>query len=142
MAGTVIVIKRKGQFLKMIKKVPPHIRLNIGAHSVSPIGYKIGKGGAEDIQGNHKAHHNKKETVQICGEQFFYRVFGHHGEHHIGPRDQGGAKHIRRKEFPVGTVVGSEYGNYRPVKAMFISHAFFLLYRFFIPADRGRNSLY
>jgi hypothetical protein len=121
-ARAVIVVKGKGQFLEMGKEIPPHIRFDIGAYGMTPIGHKIRKGGTEDIETHHKAHHDEEKAVQIRGEQFFYRVFSHHGKEHVGRRDQRSAEHIRGEEYPVGAVVGGEYGKYGPVEILFIMH--------------------
>jgi hypothetical protein len=120
--GTVVVVKREGQFLEMVKKVPPHVGFDIGPHGVPPIGYKIGKAHPEDVEKDHKARHNKKRAVQPAWEELLYGKFGHHREGQIRTRDKGGADHIRRKEFPVGPVIAGENPQQGLINIDFFGH--------------------
>jgi hypothetical protein len=118
----VVVKKGKGQFLQMFKEIPPHVRLNKGPHGMSPIGYKIGKTHPQKVEKEHKGCHDKEKPVLQGGQQFFYRIFGHHGEKQIRKSYEGCEKHIRPKEFPVGPVIGCEDLQYRFVKGLFAVH--------------------
>jgi hypothetical protein len=120
MAGAVVVIERKRQFLQMVKKVPPHIRLDIGPHGVAPVGNEKGKAQPEYIDKHHQYYHAYEKAQEILAEQFFQGVPGEHGKDQIHSGDEQGAEHIRREELPVGPVVGRENFQGRTVEIPFL----------------------
>jgi hypothetical protein len=108
LSGTVIIVEGKGKLLQVTEKVPPHIRLKVYPHGMSPVGDKIGKGHTEQVHDTHSGDHDKKELIHPIGEEAFYGILGHHGESQVHSGNEGRGKHISYEKFPVGPVIGSE----------------------------------
>jgi hypothetical protein len=75
---------------------------------MSPVGYKVGTAGPEQIEEYHHGYHDKKEMVQLSRKKTFYGVLGHDRKGQIRGGDKKSGGHVRGKEFPVGTVIGDK----------------------------------
>jgi hypothetical protein len=86
---------------------------------VAPVSNEKGKTQPEYVDKHHEDHYAHKEPQKILPKQFFQRVPGEHGKDKIHGGNEQGAEHIRRKEFPVGPVIGRENSQGRTVEIPF-----------------------
>jgi hypothetical protein len=75
---------------------------------MAPVADEKGKTQPEQVDKHHQNYHARKEPRQVLPEQFFQRIPGKHGEGQVHGGNEQGAENIRRKELPMGPVVGRE----------------------------------
>jgi hypothetical protein len=75
---------------------------------MSPVGYKIGTAGPEQLEEYHHCYHDKIEMVQLSRKKALYSVLSHYWKGQIRRGDKKSGGHIRGKEFPVGPVIGDK----------------------------------
>ena len=108
LAGAVLVVKGKGEVLHMMEQVPPDIRLHAYAQQVPPVGDDEVKDALEHIGPRQQRHNHKKGGKELLGQQGLHRAAGHDGKRQVHHANAQGARHVQRKQLPVGFVIGDE----------------------------------
>ena len=108
LAGAVLVVKGKGEILHMMEQVPPDIRLHAYAQQVPPVGDDEVKDALEHIGPRQQRHNHKKGGKELLGQKGLHRAAGHDGKRQVHHANAQGARHVQRKQLPVGFVIGDE----------------------------------
>lgn len=65
--GVGAVVEAEGQFLELLKEIPPHVGFHAGAHDVTLAGYVIAAGCFQDVHGEHGGNQPGEAMINRIG---------------------------------------------------------------------------
>ena len=107
-SGLIVIVKLKGQLLKMLKKVYSHLRLHLYTYDMTVILHEISQKKAQHVKCQHDDTGNHYRSVHLVRYIIVEHLIGNDGIYHSYERYEKCCQHIKRQHNLVRLVVAYE----------------------------------
>ena len=108
--GLLVVEEAEGQFLQVVERLTAHLRLDVDAEHVTPVGHDGHQPGVGDVDGEQAGAGERDEPPLARRQQRVDEDLDGDGEAELQQAGENGAGEVEQEQAAVGAVVGEEAG--------------------------------